>query len=185
MKLVLLNGPPGSGKSTLARRYADDHPPALALDVDHVRSFIGGWRATPGPAGLLARDIAVAAARTHLTAGYDVVVPQLLARPEFPERLEALARETGASFHEILLLPGREEARRRCVARGVSEIETAEPLTDDQFTAMYDRVAAFAEDRPRVRVLRAGKIDHTYQDLLDALGHPGATGNHRRPGARQ
>ncbi|MFG1642308.1 AAA family ATPase [Amycolatopsis sp. NPDC049252] len=169
MKLVLLNGPPGSGKSTLARRYADDHPPALALDVDRVRSLIGGWRTAPGPAGLLARDIAVAAARTHLTAGHDVVVPQLLARPEFPERLQALARETGASFHEILLLPGREETRRRFAARGSSETETAEPLTDDQFAAMYDRVAAFAEERTRALVLRAGKIDHVYQALLTSL----------------
>jgi predicted kinase len=170
VKLVLLNGPPGSGKSTLARRYADDHPPALALDVDRVRSLIGGWRTTPGTAGLLARDIAVVAARAHLAAGHDVVVPQLLARPEFPKRLQALARETGASFHEIMLLPGREETRRRFAARASSEIETAEPLTDEQFTVMYDRVAAFAEERPRAVVLRAGKVDHTYQALLGALG---------------
>ncbi|WP_410630109.1 AAA family ATPase [Amycolatopsis sp. cmx-4-83] len=44
MKLLLLDGPPGSGKSTLARRYADDHPPTLALDVDRVRATLGGWR---------------------------------------------------------------------------------------------------------------------------------------------
>ena len=54
MRLVLLNGPPGSGKSTLARRYADNHPPALALDVDWIRAMIGGWRTSPGEAGLLA-----------------------------------------------------------------------------------------------------------------------------------
>ncbi len=51
MKLILLNGPPGSGKSTLARRYAADHPPALALDVDHIRAMLGGWRSAPGEAG--------------------------------------------------------------------------------------------------------------------------------------
>ncbi len=81
MKLILLNDPPGSGKSTLARRYADAHPPALALDVDRIRAMIGGWRATPGEAGLLARDLATAAARTHLAAGHDVVVPQLPGQP--------------------------------------------------------------------------------------------------------
>ncbi|WP_410616214.1 AAA family ATPase [Amycolatopsis sp. lyj-109] len=106
MKLILLNGPPGSGKSTLARRYADHHPPALALDVDRIRAMLGGWRASPGEAGLLARDIAVAAARTHLGAGHDVVVPQLVVRAGFPERLEALASECGASFHEVALVPG-------------------------------------------------------------------------------
>ena len=102
MKLILLNGPPGSGKSTLARRYADAHPPALALDVDHIRAMIGGWRATPGEAGLLARDLATAAARTHLTAGHDVVMPQLPASPGFcrpgaadPKAAPALRRFLG------------------------------------------------------------------------------------------
>jgi predicted kinase len=90
VKLILVNGPPGSGKSTLARRYADAHPPALALDVDHVRAMIGGWRRSPGRGGTLARDLAVAAARTRLTAGHEVVVvvvvvvPRLAARPGFP-----------------------------------------------------------------------------------------------------
>ena len=52
MKLILVNGPPGSGKSTLARHYADALPPALALDVDRVRAMVGGWRSSPGDAGL-------------------------------------------------------------------------------------------------------------------------------------
>ena len=169
-RLILLNGPPGSGKSTLARRYADDHPLTLALDVDRVRALIGGRREAPGPAGLLARDIAVAAARTHLAAGHDVGVPQLLARPEFPGRLEALARETGASFYEIVLLPGRDEALRRFAERGSSDIETAERLTEHQLTAAYDRVAAFAADRPGVSILPAGKIEETYRALLASLG---------------
>lgn len=166
MKLILLNGPPGSGKSTLARRYADAHPPSLALDVDHLRAMLGGWRATPGPAGLLARDIALAAARTHLTAGHDVVVPQLLARPGFAERLEALAAETGASFHEIVLLPGREETFRRFIARGETKVETAEPLTREDLPAAYDRVAEYAATRPRAVVLREADA---YPALLTSL----------------
>ena len=166
MKLILLNGPPGSGKSTLARRYADAHPPALALDVDRIRAMIGGWRAPPGEAGLLARDLATAAARTHLTAGHDVVVPQLLARPGFAERLEALAAETGASFHEIVLLPGREETRRRFVGRGSSEFETAAPLTDEELAEAYDRVAGYAATRPRAVVLRE---EDAYAGLLASL----------------
>ncbi|VVJ24374.1 Uncharacterised protein [Amycolatopsis camponoti] len=166
MKLILVNGPPGSGKSTLARHYADAHPPALALDVDRVRAMVGGWRSSPGEAGLLAREIALAAARTHLTAGYDVVVPQLLARPGFAERLEALAAETGASFHEIVLLPGLAETRRRFAGRGSPEIETAEPLTDEDLVAAYDRVARYAATRPRAVVLRE---EDAYPALLASL----------------
>jgi predicted kinase len=166
VKLILLNGPPGSGKSTLARCYADAHPPTLALDVDRVRAMIGGWRTTPGEAGLLARDLATAAARTHLTAGHDVVMPQLLARPGFAERLEALAAETGASFHEIVLLPGREETRRRFAGRGSSEFETAEPLTDEELAEAYDRVAEYAATRPGAVILRE---EDAYAGLLASL----------------
>ncbi|MEU0792612.1 AAA family ATPase [Amycolatopsis sp. NPDC005961] len=166
MKLILVNGPPGSGKSTLARHYADAHPPALALDVDRVRAMVGGWRSSPGEAGLLAREIALAAARTHLTAGHDVVVPQLLARPGFAERLEELAAETGASFHEIVLLPGLAETRRRFAGRSSPEIETAEPLTDKDLVAAYDRVTRYAATRPRAVVLRE---EDAYPALLASL----------------
>ncbi|MEU5257823.1 ATP-binding protein [Amycolatopsis sp. NPDC021455] len=168
MKLIFLNGPPGSGKSTLARRYADDHPPALALDVDRIRAMLGGWRAAPGEAGSLAREIALAAARTHLAAGHDVVVPQLVARPGLPERLAALARECGASFHEVVLLPGPEETFRRFAARGESEIETAGPLTETQLRQAYERVAAYAAERS-ASVIPAGSPEETYRALLTSL----------------
>lgn len=42
------------GKSTVARRYVADHPLALNLGVDLVRSLIGRWRDDPHAAGLLA-----------------------------------------------------------------------------------------------------------------------------------
>ncbi|WP_410647284.1 hypothetical protein [Amycolatopsis sp. cmx-4-54] len=35
-RLSVLNGPPACGKSTLARRYAEEHPLTLNLDVDDV-----------------------------------------------------------------------------------------------------------------------------------------------------
>ncbi|MGI8702372.1 MAG: hypothetical protein ACR2JU_14445 [Nocardioidaceae bacterium] len=33
-RLIHLNGPSRVGKSTLARRYVDEHPGTLALDLD-------------------------------------------------------------------------------------------------------------------------------------------------------
>ncbi|MGH3734721.1 MAG: AAA family ATPase [Micromonosporaceae bacterium] len=62
-RLIVLNGPPGCGKSTIAEMYAERHPFALNLDIDRLRAQLGRWRDDPGAAGLLARRIALAAAR--------------------------------------------------------------------------------------------------------------------------
>src|SRR6478735_4485275 len=100
--LIVLNGPPAAGKSTLARQYCVDHPLAFALDIDGIRHQLGRWRDQPAEAGLAARAIAVAAARVHLTAGYDVVVPQLLANQGF---LDELAAAAAASSAQCTALP--------------------------------------------------------------------------------
>jgi predicted kinase len=42
--LILVNGAPDAGKSTLARRYVESHPLALLLDIDELRTMLGGWR---------------------------------------------------------------------------------------------------------------------------------------------
>jgi hypothetical protein len=70
----------------LAHRYVEEHPLTLNLDIDRIRDLIGGWRDDPSAAGLLARAVALSAARTHLAAGQDVVIPQFLGRAEFLEQ---------------------------------------------------------------------------------------------------
>lgn len=176
-KLILLNGPPGSGKSTLARMYADAHPLALNLDIDRVRALLGQWRSDPRAAGLLAREIALAAARACLAEGRDVVVPQYVGVPEFVDRLERLADEAGAAFHEVVLLDSKEDALRRFAERtrlaaDPAHVEAAELADAGTVAEMHDRLTALLTDRPRARVIRTrdGQVAAAYQSLVDALG---------------
>jgi predicted kinase len=163
--LLLLNGPPGVGKSTMAARYVDDHPFALNLDIDVLRGQIGGWHSDPARAGLLARALAVAAARTHLLAGHDVVVPQFLGRPEFILELSALAAEVGTEFVEVVLLDSKENVQRRFFERNDPVKHTAA----SELSTMYDRLLELLAARPDARIVRTAGIPETYADLRRAL----------------
>ncbi len=102
-RLVLINGAPGSGKSTLAAALAQEQPMTLALDIDALKHSLGHWDDDLLASGLHARRLALALAREHLDAGYDVVVGQYLARTEFIQDLERLAVEVEATFVELVL----------------------------------------------------------------------------------
>jgi len=65
-RLLLLNGPPGIGKSTLARRWADDRPGTLCLDVDVLHGFLGGSVGRFAEHGEVVRPLALAMVTTHV-----------------------------------------------------------------------------------------------------------------------
>ncbi|MGB6454440.1 MAG: AAA family ATPase [Streptosporangiaceae bacterium] len=175
--LILLNGPPAAGKSTLARMYADDHSLALNLDIDRLRAQLGRWREDRGAAGLAARRITLAAARAHLAAGHDVVVPQLVARLEFIEQLEVAALDSGAAFREVMLLDeqgslrSRYRDRVRQEAAAGHEPIAATDLTDAQLAEFCERLLPVVAARPATIVIRSldGDVAATYRELVTRL----------------
>lgn len=181
VQLVLLNGPPGSGKSTLAQMYVDEHPLALNLDVDRIRSLLGHWRACQQESGLLARELAQSMARVHLLAGHDVVVPQYLARAHFIEQLERVAADAGAVFNEVVLLDTKANAVRRFIERSSTSTEPAHlearELVEgsgglDALDLMYDDLLLLLASRPKAKLVttRDGRISTAYDDLMRHLG---------------
>lgn len=178
-RLVLINGLPGSGKSSLARRYAQDHPLTLVLDIDIVRGLLGAWMQEPAQSGLLARDLALAMARTHLCGGRDVIVPQFLARPDFVHALAALAGELDAGLIEIALMVEPSRAARRFIHR------TSHPSRPEDRDAasllsrhggpgtLHDlqaQLCAVLAARPNTQRLPAdGDLDSTLRALQDVL----------------
>jgi predicted kinase len=179
-RLVVLNGAPGSGKSTLAQRYVDDHPLALDLEIDRLRRQLGRWHDDPIAAGRLARDLAAAAARTHLAAGHDVVLPQYIGRVDVLARFADIAADTGADHHEIVLMEVRDVLVARFLHRSRTSADPvhreAQEMLDrvggePQLVAMYDRLLLVLAARPQARVItaREGEIDATYGLFLDAI----------------
>jgi len=176
--LVLLNGPPGVGKSTMARLVVQEHPLALCLDIDLLRRSLGRWDEHPEESGLLARDLAVAAARVHLLSGHAVIVAQFLGRLAFVERLERLAQEVGAAFRHLALMDSRENVIARFLTRAAAadvqeQHREAAAMAGGEagLGKLYDALLAVLAARPDAIIVHAveGDIDGTHQRLRQVL----------------
>lgn len=159
-RLLFLNGPPGIGKSTIAERYIAEHPLPFCLDIDQLRRRLGQWQGHLHESGPLARDMAIAMARTHLLSGHDVVVPQFLSDTGFIQRLEELAAEVGAHFCEFVLLDDREQAVERFQRRAHSAEATAQHREaaalaggPEGLRRMYDALRELLPRRPAAKVI--------------------------------
>lgn len=184
--LILLNGPPASGKSTLSGLLVRLRPLALNLDIDLLRGQLGGWLDQPTEAGLAARALAISMIDTHLCSGYDVVVPQLLARPEFIEQLEGAAATAGAEFVEIALDVTRTDAISAFAERQQAPTDSthrdASDLVDrsqsaDPVAEMYDTLQLLLETRPECHRIDAprGDIEPTLSRIRRTLSDHGIT----------
>jgi predicted kinase len=170
----LINGAPGVGKSTLARRFAGEHALALIIDVDDIRSHLGRWNEVE-ESKVVARELAIATARDHLVRGFDVIVPQYLARPEFRERLKELADEVGAPFVETVLTDDADTVIERFRARRqeYASTGTAHPeagLGDDllatEVPQAIERLRRDAADRGVPTISGRDGLEVAYAELL-------------------
>lgn len=163
--LLLLNGLPGVGKSTVAAALAAGRPGTLALDVDVVRALISGEPAgTAEPARRLALDMA----RSHLRAGADVVVPQLVARHDQVARFARAAADGGARFVHVVLRVSPATLMRRVAADGAAGRAAHRVDLDDVVLEAYAEGLRAVVRAPGVVGLDAGTA--TVDGLAARLG---------------
>ena len=174
-RLIHLNGPSRVGKSTLARRYADNHPGTLCLEVDAQVGQVDGWREDFSAAFLVARNHGVAKAKRHLRDGQDVVVPQLVTIFDAGNPFEAAATEAGARFVEIALLVDFDEHTRRLREKEPAFTVEARIQSDLETSDLVDRIrghlAEYLGGRPdTIQLDTTGlTIDQTYVRLMTLL----------------
>jgi AAA domain len=178
-RLIHLNGPSRVGKTTLARRYVEDHPGTLALDLDVLTGMIGGWRDNFPAALATARGHGRTLATRHLREGRDVVLPQLVTVHDqhLDPGLEETAREADATYIEVALLVDYEEHHRRlCGKQPANEIEAQiqtwlEDPDSDLIGRIRHHLNEYLAERPQaVRLDTTGLgEDASYERLLNAL----------------
>jgi predicted kinase len=173
-KLIILYGFASSGKTTLAKKYIDEHPLAIALEGDPIVSMMGQWRKYETEARELVFEHTKSIIKNHTKAGYDVLLPYLLANPTHAEIFEQLACKNDLSFYEIYLDIKKEEAIERLLERGVWGEEDSPKLTIDdveEITNLYTTMEKTMSTRNNVTSItcKKGAIKETYQNLLEAI----------------
>lgn len=164
--LVLLNGAPGVGKSTTADALAQQVGRMSVVDVDSIKHALPFWSTDPAEAGAAARRLALVEIERLLSEGFDVVLPQYLARSEFIEELEAVALRCGAAFVEVVLdldasaLAARLADRRATPSRQEHTVNT-ELVGPEDAGALVASLQALRRTRPTAIWLSAHNLDST------------------------
>ena len=135
----------------MARRYADEHPGVLDLDVDRLRGLVGGSASRFEETGEIVRRLALAMLVEHLRGGRDVVLPQFLGRVSELERFERAARDGGGTVRHVVLIDDVDACVRRFEARS--------DRADDPWHAHVREVVATSGGEGLLRTMHARVLD--------------------------
>jgi predicted kinase len=114
---VVINGLPGSGKSTIARRLVATRPGWFLLDVDVLRTFIGGWSRDFAESGRVVRLIAQGIISEVVASGGVVVIPQLFFEVDDFLGFARKAQDAGGEVLHVVVDVPVAECWRRLQAR--------------------------------------------------------------------
>jgi AAA domain-containing protein len=185
-RLIHLNGPSRVGKSTLARRYADEHPGTLTLDLDLLAGLIGGWKEDFSAALKVARGHGRELATRHLRSGYDVILPQLVTIYDHdPDpAFEIAAGTADATYIQVaLMVDDQEHLQRLHGKRPTTEVEARiQTALENPESDLVQKIRRHLNDylakRPHTIRLDTTGLgeDASYEGLLKVLDGPRWTG---------
>lgn len=161
MTLLMVNGACGVGKSETSRALQARIPGSEWIRLDDVRKTIPESQfmrdgepdavARMWHANVVGRQMA----REVLRAGNTAIIDAIKYQTEWVEPWESLGRDLGAKVLDVCLTAPKHVVEARALERGY---RSEGRLTPEKVSSLYDKVAAFYEDRPNAIMINTDQI---------------------------